>query len=428
MERIVDNEPDFTSWMVWKRRLVFGGGAIAIGCIAAGFALLSTLANDQFLNWYQIDTRLPFLVTPLGFAVISLLTVNCFPNAQGSGIPQTIAALEESDHAKRQQLLSLKIAIGKVLLCCLAILCGASMGREGPTVHIGASILFWIGGCAHFPKHDIDKGLILAGGAAGVAAAFNTPLAGIVFAIEELGRSFDSKTSNAVITAVLLAGTMAIFILGRYTHFGQSNAMLSLNFIGIVIVLKAGIACGVVGGIFGLLLIKISQWVGPLLRRHAIMIPLTCGLVVAFIGYLMNGDTFGTGYRETQYLMEHPGQASFWYPFAKMASMLACAISGLPGGFFSPSLATGAGLGATLAFFFPPEYADVLVLLGMVGFFSGMVQAPITAFVIIMEMTDNQEMLLPLMGTAFVAYGVSKFFCPEPVYNALAKSFLGKSI
>ena len=410
----------------WKRRFAFWFGAILLGGIAAGFALMADFANITFGRWVTELPYLPFILTPLGFTLISISTNSLFPNAQGSGIPQTIAALETSDHEARKKLLSLRIAFGKVTLCCLAILCGASMGREGPTVHVGASIFFWIGTLAHFHRHDMDKGLILAGGAAGVAAAFNTPLAGIVFAIEELSRSFEERNRQAVISAVLLAGVTAILILGRYTHFGHSDASVPLNFIGLGLVVVTGVVCGLAGGIFAATLIHALKWIAPKLKAHPILVPAILGLIVATIGFLSGNITFGSGYKETQDIMANPQSVTPWYPLLKMLATLSSAMSGVPGGFFAPSLATGAGLGDTLSFFFPAQYADALILLGMVGFFAGMIQAPITAFVIIMEMTDNGELLLPLMGTAFIAFGISQIVCPTPVYTTLAKSFLPK--
>lgn len=424
MESLGNDDFSPNVWNAWKRRFVFWIGAILLGLVAVIFAKMADVSNSQFNQWQQQYPSLPFLITPLGFALISIVTVKIFPNAQGSGVPQTIAAISENSFAKRQQLLSLKIALGKVLLCCLAILCGASMGREGPTVHIGASLFLWVGTLAQFPRHDLDKGLILAGGAAGVAAAFNTPLAGIVFAIEELSRSFDAKTSGSVISAVLIAGTTAIFILGRYTYFGQSHVLLDVNLIAFLIVVKTGIVSGVAGGFFALALIRLTQFIAPYLKKHPLIVPAGCGLVVATIGYFTNGTTFGTGYEETRLILEHPEAVGILYPLGKMGATLSSALSGVPGGFFAPSLATGAGIGGVLSGLYPPEYGQAFVLLGMVGFFAGMIHAPITAFVIITEMTDNHEMLLPLMGTAFIAYGVSKLINPEPVYKALAIAFI----
>ena len=103
-------------------------------------------------------------------------------------------------------MLSLRIAVGKVALTLLGLACGASIGREGPTVQVGAAIMHTLGRWLRLPRHDLQRALVLAGGAAGIAAAFNTPLAGIVFAIEELSHSFEARTSGTVFTAVIVAG------------------------------------------------------------------------------------------------------------------------------------------------------------------------------------------------------------------------------
>ena len=125
-------------------------------------------------------------------------------NAQGSGIPQAIAARHLTDQAARERLVSLRIAVGKIILTLFGLLCGASVGREGPTVQIGASIMLAIGRFS--PRRQ--PGLILAGAAAGVAAAFNTPLAGIVFGIEEMSRAFETRTSSLIIAAVTVLGSL----------------------------------------------------------------------------------------------------------------------------------------------------------------------------------------------------------------------------
>ena len=173
---------------VWRPRLVFWAGALAIGVVSVGFAELADIAQHMFKQVTGIagwTAYLPLVITPAGFALSAYLAITLFPNSQGSGIPQAIAARHLTDDDDRERLLSLKMAAGKILLTVLGLLSGASIGREGPTVQVGASLMLQaarVGGMAH------ARGLILAGSAAGVAAAFNTPLAGIVFAIEEMGR------------------------------------------------------------------------------------------------------------------------------------------------------------------------------------------------------------------------------------------------
>ncbi len=394
-----------------------------MGVAAALFALLANGAEAIFRHTTEQYPYLPLLLTPLGLVVISLLTRRYFPNAQGSGIPQTIAALELTTHEARQKLLSLRIAGGKLLLALLGLLSGASIGREGPTVHIGASILFALSRHAHFARHDLERGLILAGGAAGVAAAFNTPLAGIVFAIEELSRSFEERTSGTVLTAVLLAGVVAITLLGEYRYFGESAATLHYHLDAVVAVVLSGIVGGAIGGLFATTLIQTTRTITPRLQRHPILIPALCGLALAVTGLLSGNTTFGTGYHEAQAIIDGTTEGGLLYPLLKMVATLSSFLSGIPGGIFAPSLATGAGIGAAIAHWLPPELVSATILLGMAGYFSGVVQTPITAFVIVMEMTANQQMMLPLMATAFIGYGVSRLFCPKPLYRALAEGF-----
>ena len=213
----------------WKIRVLFWSGAIIVGLVASGFAIVTEYVNEGFNHLLEISPYLPFLLCPLGLVLVATLTVRYFPGSQGSGIPQSIAALDMVEHRSRSAVLSFRIAFGKILLTLLGLLSGASIGREGPTVHIGAAIMFSLGRFARFPHHYMDKGLILAGGAAGIAAAFNTPLAGILFAVEEMGRSFEERTSGVLLTGVFIAGITAIVIQGNYTYFGTLVQLVKLT-------------------------------------------------------------------------------------------------------------------------------------------------------------------------------------------------------
>ena len=279
----------------WKARLVFWGGAVLVGLVSALFALGSEAAAHLFRQVESQNPYLPLVITPAGLVIIAWLTRRYFPGSQGSGIPQAIAALELSPgmHHLRHSLLSIRIAIGKVFLTLLGLLCGASIGREGPTVHIGASIMYSAGHYARFPRHYLDKSLIIAGGAAGIAAAFNTPLAGIVFAIEEMARSFEERTSGTMLTAVVIAGITAMAILGNYTYFGSSKASLQLGS-GWLVVPIVGLVGGLMGGGFARLLVSGSRRIAPHLARHPLLVPALCGLVVAIAGILSGGTAYGT--------------------------------------------------------------------------------------------------------------------------------------
>jgi len=407
----------------WKVRLVFWLGAILVGLVCALFAVLADHANALFIQLAKANPLLPLAVTPLGLVLIAWLTRRVFPGSQGSGIPQAIAALETRS---RSAVLSIKIATGKILLTLLGLLSGASIGREGPSVHIGAALMYSLGSYARFPAHYMERGLILAGGAAGIAAAFNTPLAGVVFAIEEMSRSFEQRTSGIVITAVVFAGITALAILGPYTYFGQSDAVMGDASTWLAVPV-CGVLGGLLGGLFSTSMIQGVRWAAPLARSRPLVVALLAGLAVAIIGYLSEYSASGTGYGEAKAIIDGTAVPDPWYPLYKMGSTLASYLSGIPGGIFAPSLATGAGVGADLGHLLPVAPLSVMVLLGMVGYFSGVVQSPITAFVIVMEMTAEQDMLLALMATAFIASGSAHLVCPQPLYSSLAKAFLGNT-
>lgn len=407
----------------WKTRVVFWLGAVLVGLAAVLFAVSSERANIWFEDLIAGRPWLPLIWTPLLLMLVAWLTQRFFPGAQGSGIPQAIAALEANDDAQRSRLLSVRIAVGKIVLTFIGILSGASIGREGPTVHIGASIMYSLGRLARFPLHFLDRGLILAGSAAGLAAAFNTPLAGIVFAIEEMSRSFEERTSGTMLTAVVFAGVTAVAIQGNYSYFGSTPAELRLG-AGWLAVLVCGLGGGLLGGMFSWLLVEGATWIAPLQRRRPLLIAAICGIVLAAIGLISGGSTFGTGYSEASRLVTGTGELDAGFPFYKLLATLVSYLTGIPGGIFAPSLATGAGLGAALTDVFTSVPGTAIIVLAMAGYFSGVVQTPITSMVIVMEMTDNQTMLLPIMATSFLAYVVSRAICREPIYRALARSFV----
>ncbi len=411
----------------WRRNLVFWAGAIVVGISASLFAIASEYANKVFRLALTESVYLPFIITPLGLVLVAILTNRYFAGSQGSGIPQTIAALSLPSHSARNKLLSLRIAFGKIFLTLLGLFSGASIGREGPTVQIGASIMHSLGRFAHFPRHDLEKGLVLAGGAAGVAAAFNTPLAGIVFAIEEMSRSFEHRTSGTILISVVLAGVTAQALLGNYTYFGHTSAFLELGWQWSAVAI-CGIAGGVLGGGFSRALLMFSQKLPGRLQTFKQQYPIRfvalCGFVLALIGLASGSTIYGTGYHEVTQLLEGKEALPESFGVLKMAATFVSYLSGIPGGVFAPSLATGAGLGANLAPLMPYVPAGAVIVLGMVAYFSGVVQAPITAFVIVMEMTENHDFVLPLMATSFIAFTVSKIVCPKPLYQTLAQGFL----
>lgn len=413
----------------WKRRLVFWIGAVTVGGVAVLFALGAGYAHQWLHQGVSRWPWLPFLIAPAGLALVAYLTRTLLPAARGSGIPQALAALRLRDPDARSALLSLRVAFGKIVLTLIGLLSGASVGREGPTVQVGASIMHALGRISRFPRRELDRGLILAGSAAGVAAAFNTPLAGVVFAIEEMSRSFEQRTSGTVLTAVIIAGIVSIALLGNYTYFGHTAAALSSadDWLAVVV---CGLAGGLLGGLFSATLVQSARGLpgrlGVLMRERPVLFAALCGFALAIIGVVSGGTTYGTGYDEARSLVEGGEPLPAAYGLLKLIATVVSYLSGIPGGVFAPSLAVGAGFGANLAHLVPTAPVAAVIILGMVSYFAGVTQSPITAFVIVVEMTDNHEMIVPLMAAALIAHGTSRLVCRKPLYLALADSFMAK--
>jgi H+/Cl- antiporter ClcA len=404
----------------WRMRLVFWGGAVAVGLVSVAFAWAADRAAELFRH-LLVHSWLAFILTPGTFVLSAWLARRFFPGSQGSGIPQAIAARRARN--RRDALLSMRLTMGKIALTLLGLVGGASIGREGPTVQVGAAIMLK---CGQWGGMGKARGLILAGSAAGVAAAFNTPLAGIVFAIEEMGRAFEQRSSALVLIAVILAGIASLGLVGNYNYFGSSTSMLIVT-IDWAAVFVCGIAGGILGGCFARAVVwgnaRLKVWTAPAPMRRALIVAFTCGMVVAACGYLSGGDSYGTGYEAARRAVE--GHAMGWsFAPLKFMATLASTMSGIPGGLFAPSLSVGAGMGSVIAQLLGVHAIGAIVLLGMCAYFAGVVQAPITAAVIIGEMAAASGLRLPLLLAAMIAYGVSRLIQRESLYHALAGNFL----
>jgi len=407
----------------WSRRSIFLAGGLGVGAVAILMAMLADEAQRAFVALLAVFPYGGLVVTPLGFGLAALLARRVFPNSQGSGIPQVIAALRLESQQRRAPLVSLRVAVGKIVVMTLGLLCGASIGREGPTVQVGAAIMFAIGRFAPYRQ----PGFLLAGAAAGVAAAFNTPLAGIVFGIEELSRSFEARTSGLIIGAVIAAGLTSLALLGDYSYFGSTTETLPLGRAWFAI-----LVCAVVGGLSGGLFNRIVTFfaagvpgpAGALIRRAPIAFAMLCGFAVALCG--LNGDAsvFGTGYAQARAVVHGDAAIDYWFGPLKFIATTLSAIAGIPGGIFSPSLAVGAGIGSALSLVFHDVPLGAFALIGMVSYLAGVVQAPITSFVIVSEMTGDHGMVIPLMAAALIADGASKLVSAQGLYHALAANFL----
>ncbi|HEY1611745.1 MAG TPA: chloride channel protein, partial [Paraburkholderia sp.] len=284
---------------LWRQYGIFWLGAIAVGLIAVFYARLIDWGYDTFLRVRHQYAWLPLIVTPAIAAASVWLTRRFFRGSEGSGIPQVIATLHTKTTQSGARLLTLRILFAKIGISLLAILGGFTIGREGPTVQVGAALMFNLR--RFYPRSNatIERKLVLAGAAAGLSAAFNTPLAGIVFAIEELTRSFEARASGVVITAIIIAGVIALGLNGNYTYFGTIEVGSHFPDLLAVAVVLTAVVTGIAGGVFCWLLLNTARWIpAPLRKLHGerpVVFGALCGLAIAVIGVASGGSTFGSG-------------------------------------------------------------------------------------------------------------------------------------
>jgi H+/Cl- antiporter ClcA len=416
---------EFASIDLWRTRAVVVGAAAAAGLTVVGFTWLAEGALHLFLRLAALSWWAALVWTPLCTAAIVWLTRRFAMGAAGSGIPQVMATLDPAvGGAQRPLYVSLRLSLAKIALTASGMLAGLSLGREGPSVQIAAGVMLaarrWLPRRSSVNAHA----LLVAGGAAGIAAAFNTPLAGVMFAIEELSRKPEQRNSGLIVAGIVLAGLIAVSIYGNATHFG----VIHPGPIGVALLwpgLLATLASGVAGGLFARLLLASlsgrcadgpSRW----RARRPVWFAAVCGLLVAGLGLLSHGATYGSGNAITRTMLEGDATIPAAFALFKYVATWLTVWSGIPAGIFAPSLAIGAALGHDVGLLTHYPYAPALIALGMVGFLAAATQAPLTAFIIVMEMVDGHAMVLSLMACAVVASTVSRVLTP-PLYAALAQ-------
>jgi len=419
---------EFADWRLWADRLVVLLSAMLAGLTVVGFTWLCERALETFFEIHGRYFWSPLVWTPLLTMGIVYLTRRFAVGAAGSGIPQVIAALSsQTPRIHRPLYVSLRLSVAKAVLTTAGLLAGLSLGREGPSVQIASGVMQsarrWLS-----PNSQIKAtGLILAGGAAGIAAAFNTPLGGVMFAIEELSRRPEDRKSGLLLAAIILAGLMAVSIYGNATYFGVIRVE-GISFGLLMPALIIAVLSGACGGLFARLLIysllsTSNLWVHRFRRSSPLRFAGFCGLAIAVIGLMTNGATFGSGYAPTRAMLESSNDVSGVYVVLKLVATWLTTWAGVPAGIFAPSLAIGAALGNDVSALMNYPNAPTIMALGMAGFLAAVTQAPLTSFIIVMEMVSGHDLVLSLMASALIASGVSRLIS-QPLYSALALSQL----
>ncbi|MDO4626955.1 MAG: chloride channel protein [Pasteurellaceae bacterium] len=410
-------------------------GSALVSFFSLGFAKLADWGLEYNAYWNQQHPLAVWWVLPFGLALLAWFTAKYTPYVSGSGIPQVIASMELPYGANKNRLIRFGQTLWKIPLTFLAMIIGASVGREGPSVQVGAAVMLaWGNFCC---RHNLGfKGLtanqfIAAGAGGGLAAAFNAPLAGVIFTIEELGRGITLRWERRILFGVLASGFILVAMMGNNPYFPQYEGAYSAQNI-IAWLALCGVLCGVAGGIFARLLAKgvanfSPNFVRGWIRRHPVSVAFILGIVLTILGKFSHGQTYGTGYDVVSHALDGINLQPDDLGIAKLFATVATYWSGIAGGIFTPSLTIGAGLGSQLAHIasFNGSFIDsrLVVLICMAAFLAGATQSPVTASVVVMEMTGSQPVLIWLLIASIIASVISRQFNPKPFYHLGAGRF-----
>ncbi|WP_332452766.1 chloride channel protein [Chryseobacterium aquaticum] len=409
-------------------------GSVITGFFAVMYAKIFAWGEkllELMLNWHD---WMIFIVAPIGFVLSWWLVKEFAPNAKGSGIPQVMAAVElanPKEHTKIRSLLSLKIIVFKIISSVVLVIGGGAVGREGPTIQIAGSIFRKVNEYLPdwWPKIS-KKNMIMTGAAAGLAAAFNTPLGGIVFAVEELSKTHINYFKTALFTAVIIAGLTAQTLAGSYLYLGYPKTNDVSLMVMFPIILVGGIA-GILASQLSVIMLKINDWKKRKLKteRSNVAFLILCALLIASISFFISREILGSGKEIMERVLFTQDKHEEWYiPILRMLGPALSFTSGGAGGIFAPALTAGASIGSVISgiIHLTPNETNVVVLAGMVAFLTGITRAPFTSAIIVLEMTDRHSLIFHLMLAGMISSLISILVSRHSLYDVLKVNFLNE--
>ncbi|WP_428086264.1 chloride channel protein [Candidatus Thioglobus sp.] len=386
------------------------------------FLYSSDYAQHLFKQLIASKPVLSFAITPISFVLIVYIAKYFCHYVQGSGIPQLIAANDSRNKTIREQLLSFRVAIGKISFIFLAMLGGAPIGIEGPSIHVGGSIFYGFNRLLKLKRKLLIHSLITIGGSAGLIVAFNAPIAGFLFAYEEIGRKLKKQALILIAIVSVLVYVLAVLYRGNAPYLADMSAhLIDYSFVWQLIPLA--IIAGVIGGLFSRAALYLIRKFVSHTRARVIIIAGILGVIVASFNYLSKGQIAGSGHEEVLLILT--GESlGLEFVLMKYFATLSSLASAIPGGLFMPSISIGAGIGMELSPYYSQIDSQVIIMMAMIAYLSAVVRAPLTATFVILEMSVSLHLLVPGLLVAFIANWVSKQIFTQPIYEALAESYL----
>lgn len=392
------------------------------GLVVVCFRILIEWTRIGLLGSGLYPTGLRVILVPAaaGF-VIAILVIRFFPQVRGSGVNQTKSAVYVYDGY-----IPFNTVIGKFITCALAIGSGQSLGPEDPSLQIGAGIASFLGRHLRLSR---DKVRLIApvGAAAGLAAAFNSPIAAVIFVIEEVIGTWSAGVLGAIVLAAVSSVVVSRLFLGSEPLFRTPTYTLAhpAELISYAVL-------GVVGGLVSVLFVKLVTNVRPRLRAmpqwSQYLQPAAAGLIIGLIA-LRLPQVLGAGY---DYMDQAMHGQFVWYilfllVFAKIAATTLSFCSGAPGGMFAPTLFIGAMLGAGIGTaehsLFPHLSVPVgaFALVGMGTLFAGFLRVPLTSVFMVLEVSGNYSIIIPVIISNTIAYVISRSLQSAPIFDVLSR-------
>jgi H+/Cl- antiporter ClcA len=399
-------------------------GNLFIDLTAVAQARINDSWHFPLLNSYILPYT-GFVLTPLLFVVAAMLCRKFAPRAAGSGPEHVMGALkklgtEEGQRQGAHEYLSFNIALVKIASSLIGIYAGGALGREGPIIQIAASVFYTIGEKVKrfMPVPDM-RTWIIAGSAGGFAAAFNTPFAGIVFAIEELSEIHFANYKTNVFWAVIIAGITSQLLTGSYILFSFPQVKFEWS-MDLSVILLVAVLCGMIAWILRRIIVVGNGIFSRLNGWMWYAVPVMGGLIVAMVSFKVGTSSFGAGVINVKSVIASSvGVLNYQDVGGRFINICATALSGVAGGLLLPSLAMGGGIGSLVSALAPSTDARIFVTTGMAAFLGAMLHIPLTAAILVLEITNQRELILPLVLSSVVSSWVFQrlndvFLAPSP--------------
>ena len=422
-----------------RKQLLFALTITASAVVVGAFSIIyntafltgATIAQERFLH----TPALLFICVPAFFLLGAYICRRFAPHAAGSGPEHVLSALNALNVPGKQgngvsEYLGGRVLVVKIISSLLCIAGGGALGREGPVVQISAGIFYLISQrIKHFfPGLDLRSWIVI-GSATGVAAAFNTPLAGIIFAVEELAlfktnRIFISFKLRSLFTVIIASLTSQILI-GSHPLFTFPTLPLpkETDFIAILFI---AIVCGFLACVLKKMIATLSQWRNSVRPTHWFLFPIITGLIVASVSVTIGVHSFGSGGGMIQEALNSSTNIFRVQDVAgRLINILASSASGCAGGLLLPGLALGASIGSFTSLMLPFADPRTFIAVGMATFLGALINAPLTATILLLEVTNQRELVLPLFLAALIASWV--FDKTDEYYVALKHANYTKS-